>query len=759
MNIRLASEGWLDARFRRTVLSVAVAISAGTTVAAWAQQETNPDAVEPEATPEIVPSIPVSIAEDAAPLEEEEKQAGTSSVDEIVVTATKRSVSLQEVPASIASIGGDDLDRRGVDDVASLAAQVPNLAFGTNGIASFVTIRGVGTTVDSGVAEPSVATYVDGVFLPKATMGFLRQVDLERVEVLRGPQGTLYGRNATAGAMNFVSRAPSDEIEFGSSLSTGSRNAFGANAYLSGPLLDNLYARISGGRESQDGYVKVLPSGRRIADTDVKFVRGALRFEPLDDLSLDLWIKYEKKDDARAFQQPLTPVEIPPLAPQTTEPNRMVADGPFESPSETTIAGFTANWKLLDGVALRSTTGYVNHDSFVTFDGDGTGTEFLNLVHSAAPSESVSQEFNFFGDFDDLTWLVGLYYFKENYDLTLPAVVTTLGGTVRATIYAEVKQRTESYAAFTDFTYAITDAFKFNGGLRYNEEKKDFLYTSGQIVGDGPLIGSSNLPSGTRKNDVLPKAGLQYEFTDDLNVYGQWQKGVKSGGHQISSDEIFPGEKITSYELGAKSRWLDRRLTLNGAVFNYRYRDLQITNVIPPTTTLVENADAKITGLEAEVGYEPIDSVRLNLGVSVLDSKYTRFVSTDQANASAGDQDLSGTELVRAPDYTISAGAEWNIPIGFAFVRDTNLRAEIFHSDDVVMRYFATPNDTQSAYTISNLSALFNDSSGHVQVKVFVNNLTDKVYLLQDTYIATFGSYMGIYSEPRTWGAQITMRF
>ncbi len=192
-----------------------------------------------------------------------------AELEEVLVTATKRSASIQDIPISISQLGGADLDERGIRNIEHLSYHIPNLQFGAFGSNSFITIRGIGTTVDSGVAEPAVATYVDGVFLPRSTMGVIRHVDIERVEVLRGPQGTLYGRNATGGSINYISRAPAEAFEGGVRASVENRNGYGIQAYLSGPISDRSAYRISLGKEDQDGYVDVINTGEDLVGTDL----------------------------------------------------------------------------------------------------------------------------------------------------------------------------------------------------------------------------------------------------------------------------------------------------------------------------------------------------------------------------------------------------------------------------------------------------------------------------------------------------------
>lgn len=200
------------------------------------------------------------------------QEAPPASSEEIVVTAMKRSQNLQDIPAAVSAVSGEALQARGLVDVQTITQAVPSVNFGQHAGTTLISIRGVGSTVDSGVTEPTVATYVDGVFMPRATMGFLRAVDLDRIEVLRGPQGTLYGRNATGGAINFISAAPTRTLSAGINLSAGSRQMFGASGFVSGPLSDTVLVRLSGGHEEDDGFVKLLPNKGRIFDARLRLL-------------------------------------------------------------------------------------------------------------------------------------------------------------------------------------------------------------------------------------------------------------------------------------------------------------------------------------------------------------------------------------------------------------------------------------------------------------------------------------------------------
>ncbi|BFM14579.1 TonB-dependent receptor [Maricurvus nonylphenolicus] len=674
----------------------------------------------------------------------EHVSAADFMIEEVVVTATKREQSIQDIPASVSQVSGSDLEARGIGDIENLSAQIPNLQFGKLGDTAFITIRGIGTTVDSGVAEPAVASYVDGVFLPRATMSALRQVDLDRVEVLRGPQGTLYGRNATGGSISFVSRAPTEEFEAGIRVGLKDRDGYAVSGFASGPLSDKVLYRVSLGQESQDGYVDVVNTGQDIVETDVKYGRVALQINPSDELMIDLSAQHEASDAAVGLQQLLSPaVLVDFFAPgnnQTLKPNKTYGDGDFSGDAETTIVSARVNWDISDSVSLRSVTGYVDHDIVASFDADATDAFYSDLIDSARSSESFSQEFNLYGETEKLSWLLGAYYFQETFSLVLP-VDLLLAGSV---IAGDLKEETESYAFFTDLTYSLTDRLRVNAGLRYNVEEKEFEFFG---VNDSEF----------ETDDLLPKLGLQYDLTNDINIYAHWQQGIKSGGHQLSSSDLFKGEELDAYEVGVKSQAMDGRLTVNAAAFYYDYTDLQATATIPPATTLVENADAEVMGAELEVVYNLNEALSFNVGLSFLDSEYSDFTYNDLYSSQT--LDLEGEELIRAPAYTASVGAEWVIPVDGDVLDDIRLRAEIYHSDDYKLAFVDYDETHQSSYTTANASIVFNGVSEQFQVRAYVNNITDELYLNNGSYLASLGGFIGQYSEPRTYGVSLAYNF
>ncbi len=479
-----------------------------------------------------------------------------------------------------------------------------------------------------------------------------------------------------------------------------------------------------------------------------------MQFKPTDSLVIDLAIQHEESDGPVSLQQLNSrAVVVDLISPgnnQTTEVNKTYGDSAYDGEAETTLFSARINWDVSESMSFRSVTGYVDHNVTSTYDADATDALFVNLVDAARPSESWSQEFNLYGGTDRLEWLVGAFYFKEDFSLALPVefVSTALGipgdPFPVPVLAGDLEEETESYALFTDLTLALTDRFRVNAGLRYNAEKKEFTYFGA--------------PSGdTDETDWLPKIGVQFDASDNVNLYASYQKGIKSGGHQLGAPEQFAPEELDSYEIGLKSTLVDGKLTANAAIFFYDYADLQATTTIPPATTVVRNADAEILGGEMELVFSPNEAWNFNFGLSLLDSQYKDFAYFDEFSMQA--IDLDGEPIIRAPEYTLNFGAQWVIPISADFLSDITLRGDLYHSDEYKLTFIDYPETRQGSYTTGNLSVIFTSASEQVRLRGFVDNLGDEEVLNNGSYLATLGAFIGYYSEPRTYGIELLFDF
>lgn len=693
------------------------------------------------------------------------QEAATAEAEdsgEIVVTALKRSQSVQAVPASIAAVSGEELGQKGLSDIRDLSRVVPNLNWGEHFGTTLITIRGAGSSVDSGATEPTVALYVDGIYLPRSDMATFRAVDLERVEVLRGPQGTLYGRNAAGGAVNFVSQAPTKDFTGKVELSTGSRDAWGASGYVSGAIAPGISVRLSGGREKQDGYVKVLNTGQKLNGVNTVYGRLAVAIEPDgSDVRNETSLRYEKNKAAVAYQQPIGPMVFP-AATYTTVPNRILSDDPYSGQRETFIASNVLTWKASDSVTIKSLTGYIDHNSHAEVDDDGSLVPFQYTPDFVRTSKSFSQEFNLVGNTGKLDWIVGLFYFNEKYYGNLPVVIQaglapSLGVPAGATINLGQRAKINNLAAFADLDYHLTDRISVNLGLRYNHEDNKYqeIYSFTPIV---PVI-TGDLPK--KANKLIPKIGLKFELGDDIHSYIQWSKGYKSGGVNLPSGggailPLYKPENISAFEAGLKSQFLDRTLTFNIAGWYYDYKDLQITQDVPPSTTVVQNADAEIYGVEAELRWSPVPSLNLHVAPTWQHAVFKNFVTFDPIVGA--NVDLDGSQLPRAPKFTVNAGISNRFELGGDFLNSLRLEANMIHSSSVVLRYEnQNPLERQKTYTLVNFSATLADVDEKTQLTAFLNNAFDVKY---KQHVINFGlGFMGNYGPPQTWGLRLSRKF
>lgn len=698
----------------------------------------------------ISPLVPLAAAAETAQASAD-TTAQASSVGEVVVTALKHKDLIQKVPASITAVSGEALASQGISDLRDLSKIVPNLNWGEHFGTTEVFIRGVGTSVDSGITEPTVAMYVDGIYLPRTDMAVLRAVDLDRVEVLRGPQGTLYGRNATGGAINFISVAPSQTFDAGLTVSGGSRNAYGFSGYVSGPLAPGLTARLSGGYDYQDGYVTVVNTGQKLNGVNDVYGRFVLRFEPSASFNAELAVRYDRDTSPDAYQEYLSPALLP-AGTYTMDPNKILADYHFGENNRTLITSATLNWTLSDHLNLRSLTGYIDHISNDAVDDDNSLLPIEYTGDFRRPSKSFSQEFDLSGDFSNLRWIVGAFYFHEKAYADLPVFLPGEG-----TIHLGAASEINNYALFGDVTWSITPKLRLNLGLRYNYEHNIYRETWSFVPLAGPIIG--NFESTT--NDALPKVALQYDFTDDVHAYAQWSVGVKTGGVNLPNGSgtllpLYGPERLNAYEVGVKSQFLDHRVTANLAAFYYDYKNLQVSNDVPPVGTQVNNVKARVYGVEGELRWNVNDHFNVSLSPTWLDGVFLNFTSLDAVTGA--NVNLNDRPLPYAPHFTFNAGAQYRIDFGGTLVSSLILEGNVLYTTRIVLLYYNdSPYDSQPAYAVGNLSATLTDRSGKTHFTAFVDNVGNSLYYQR---VGNFGlGYMGNYGPPRTFGVRLSRRF
>jgi len=722
----------------------------------------------------VVFSLP-AYAQDAGSAND---SSGGYNANEIVVTALKRSESIQDVPAAITALSGETLTERGLNGAEALASQVPGLQFTEHATSTLFAIRGIVLDIVTGAGEPSVASHIDGVYQPRPTSPLIDFSDVDRVEVLRGPQGTLYGRNATGGTINFVSAAPTNSLAGAVTAGIGSFDGRLLRGFVSGPIAgDAVKARLAAAYDENDGFTKNLLTGGRLEGRERIYLHGALTLEPIDNLTIDLGAYYIDEDKNGPvqvlFEQgpffELVAPDTPTLF--TTEPHEVYNDFIPRTTRKLKLFTGRVSLDLTDKIALKSITGYSDFDYEQVFDGDGTS---LNYIAVGAPStgpghslsDAFSQEFNVTGTVGALDFVVGAFYFREDYDqLTVfefPIGIPGLapGG---SNFYAAANETTKSTAVFADVTLHVTDQLRLIAGARQTWDSKDYVQTFGFSlpgfpIGTGPGMACVDTLYKGKWNSFTPKFGAQFDAGPDVMLYGQFQKGNKAGQFNLTvcGNEVNP-ESVASYEVGIKAQLIDRRLTLNMSAFHYDYKDLQVNRFSQvggvPTSILDNAATAKINGFELEMVANPSRRFAVNIAVAYLNSKYEDYLIDPENGIN-----LKDNQLTRAPEWSLKSGAEYRLPLA-GFLSELTLRGELNFTDRL---FFDASNDRNlsqpSVIVINGYATLASDDSG-LEFRVFGKNLTDEVIIANRFPAATQNAVQGFYAAPRTWGAEVTKRF
>jgi len=723
--------------------------------------------------------------------------ATTRALDEIIVSAQKREASLQDVPAAISAIGSADLEVRGIQSSSDIAMQIPNFNYSQVNGSALLSIRGVGLEIITGVGEPAVAMHIDGVYQPRVATSTVGTYDLERIEVLRGPQGTLYGRNANAGAINFITKPPADEFEVSGHAGYGNFNAIAMDFGVTGPVTDWLSARFSAMYESRDGYVDNLSNGQDLMGSKAQGARAAFRASLFDNVTADLIAYTQYNESNGPIQQPVTAPQFPSTlgAGFSLDPHKERLDvEPVEEVNLWAVTGIV-EWDAPLDMTVKSITGFTHSDQTQTqpYDGDSTDAEFI-LVGRDDASDSFTEELNISGrafegwSFGTLDWIGGVFYLKEDLQQSIPvdfpnglvplpppltsAITDQLGITLDPVsggplaLHMEQKhvQTTVSYAGFVDLSFTMLDLVTLVAGGRYSVDEKEVSQTRTFLIGDS----CTDLKDERRWESFSPKIGVQTAFMEDHMVYAQYQEGFKSGGFNLSGcGDQFEPELIEAFEVGFKTAWFDGLMTINGAAFTYDYTDLQVFQIRNFSGQIDNAGAAEVNGAELEIVASPIEGLRLNVALSWLDATYSEFEAVDGLDPNntpglidpslATPEDLNGRHLNRAPEKTIFVGAEYELPIGNAGY--VTLRGEYFWTDEFYFRPFERDFDTQESYSLVNAFLTWMDQDRGYQVRAWGKNLADQDYLVAAWSSDVTLQMLGSYAPPRMYGIDVRARF
>ncbi|MBO9376735.1 TonB-dependent receptor [Sphingomonas histidinilytica] len=719
-------------------------------------------------------------------------ETGGEGDGDIVVTAQKRAEPLQKVPLAITAVTSTQLDRSGITDLAGVVASVPNLNLGPQLGVAKIALRGIGLENLSPGAEGSIAFHMDGVFVSRSIAALASFYDIEQVEVLRGPQGTLYGRNATGGSINLTTRAPTREVSGYLRGTVGNYGRTLAEGAVSGPIAgEGVLARVAFQAEHRDGYGRNLFTGKPIDDLKSFAARGKLLFDLGDRGELELTGDYYRRNDSSgSYHYAGAAGETAPGVPY--QPFGLVyggtvASGPRDIDTDVSPSNRARFWgglaklsyDLGGGIEFRSLTAYRNTRYTTLTDLDSTSAPLASITQLER-DEQISQELQLSGQTSRLTWLVGAYYFHEkdygaqvipfnNFLVGFPFPGTDVqgaffGGTIK----------TDAYALFGQSSYEVVDDVRLTVGARYSHERKrdEDLFLFDFTTPYDPTV---PLPLASRRDKAsfdsfTPRLGLDWQVTPELLLYASWSKGFKAGTYNLGQfqNPVDP-EKVDAFEGGIKSTLFDRRLRINLAGFHYTYKDLQIGKIAGQVLALENAATATIYGLEAELTANPFPGFEINASGSWLHARFDDYVSGDPART-FGDGttvdpdtglpafDLSGNRLSQSPDFTAFVGAQYSMP---TTVGDFTLRGELAWRDRVYFTPFNRSIVSQAANSKINLFLNWTSGDEHWSGSLFVKNLTDKT-VVGNSYVSSplLGSpVQAYYEDPRTYGLTLGYKF
>jgi iron complex outermembrane receptor protein len=640
-------------------------------------------------------------------------------------------------------------------------------------------IRGIGSSNVNNGSDPDVTTQLDGVYIARPFAQLMDFIDVDRIEVLRGPQGTLYGRNAVGGTFNIISRKPSDRLEGQFALTGGNYGLKQVQAYVSGAISPGmLQASLSGNYLSHSGYVQnIAPGGQSLGTADRSGLRAQVRFTPIKSIEaitrID-WAKSNERPDS--FDHTLAPLNGANLANSIIGDYRRAAiDAPQEAHSEFSGVAQEVNVTLSETLALKSLTAYRRSQFNQTLDSDFTELPLVNGAQSDK-SRQFSQEFDLNVSLPNFKGVTGLYFFKEVQDSVVAANAPPSVNTPAAASFASTatpRAQTRSWAAFAQGTYRFMEQGGLTLGLRYTKDHKqlDSSIARASLNPLTPGVSFAGFPAVTHTDQdwsaLTPKIGVDWQFTPNLMSYVSATRGFKSGGTNYATTDpqslSFAPEKLWAYEAGVKSDWLDRRLRVNLTGFIYDYTDLQVQSGIRPGVIAINNAaTAKVKGMELETSARPYPGLLLTANYAFLDAKYGHFPaaavggglipyvsSSPRYNPTTRTYDASGNQMTAAPRNTFSASAQYDHPIeaGNLFVRGEYYRRSKTSYDPT-----NAPIIFEPGYSVVNLAFGFSGDKWGMQL--LLKNVRDTKYLIQRSGAGSIPG--GLAGPPRTIAAQIS---
>jgi iron complex outermembrane receptor protein len=679
-----------------------------------------------------------SLAAIVLPVAAQEAAADKVSLEEVVVTARRRAESLQTVPISVSAFAHDEIEDRQIDSTLDVIRNVPNLV-GSNNVglssATSLFIRGVGQDESLSTTDPAVGTYVDGVYIARQISNNAHLYDIERIEVLRGPQGTLFGRNTSGGAIQIITRKPDDEFKAEFEGSIGDYDSYMLKGRINVPLSDTVALNVAAfTAQREEGFQKNVTLGSETYDADSTGGRAALRITPSDNLDIVLTAEIGNQKDAGITGSNA-------LGPNPDD-LYVVQSGLLGSFNEIDQTALSANIVWVTGnVTWTSITGWrdLDHDFRLDFSDDPVPQYVIDQDGS---HKQFSQEIQASGSVGDFDWMVGAFYMDEENDNVRRDELFLFGGAVDANLVATFTNDTETIGIFGQSSWNVTDKMSLTLGGRWTEEEKTLDWVQSIDIGGGiliPLQDNSDLEAlGTDTRPTFdqftPHVGIDYQISDGHMIYATYTEGFKSGGWNTRATDaadvnLIDSETAKAYEIGFKSEFMNSRLRLNGAFFINTYEDFIITAINPDTGGFVTpNAgEVEISGAEFELSVRATEHLSIYANIGTMSNEYKELgpeITFDINN-----------EVKRTPEFSGQIGFNYRVPVGSssAFI----LAADYSHQDEYFAGADNHPLELAPETDLVFAAASYEGGDGRWKLTAACSNCTDEEYY---TSTLNFGS-------------------
>ncbi|MBL4802652.1 MAG: TonB-dependent receptor [Emcibacter sp.] len=702
-------------------------------------------------------------------------------LEEVVVTATRAGNTMaQDTPISMSVLSWDKLSDSGVTNVKDLAQLVPNLNISAITVAPLIYIRGIGSNNVNNGSDPDVTVQVDGVYIARPFGQLSDFLDVERIEVLRGPQGTLYGRNAVGGVINVVSRKPSEELAAEVRLTVGTYGLRQFQGYMTGALSETVQASLTINDTKRSGYVENIVSSRdKLNDADRSSAKLQVRYAPTD-----RWEAITRADWTTAdehfdnYTHLLTDAPYAPLATMLQgRYDKVALDTNNENATRIWGISEEINYIIDEHYTVKSLTAFRQSKFTSVFDTDGTEAH-VSVGVQADNAKQFSQELNLTAKFPKFKGVVGLFFFNEKQKSVVeailpPSVARPAFASAHASAFPIAK--TNSIAAFAQGTYQLTDALGLTVGLRYTRDEKSLVTEVRRIslnpATPGAFLPGSPFTANTHEvfDEFTPKFGLEWQVTEDALFYASATRGFKSGGTNYGATNVnylsYEPETIWAYESGLKSDWFDSRLRANASIFYYDYQDLQVLQPLAPGVIAINNAaSAKIKGAELEVSAMPTENFLVTASATYLDAKFDDFAASGVArgllpyvatdpnySAATRTYNASGNRMNSAPRATFSASAQYNFDL---FTGGMYVRGEYYWQDKVSYDPSNVEIMFEPSYDLVNVILGYKSSDKRWGVLLQARNIFDTQHLVGRSGAGGFAA--GLAGPPRTFALQIS---